>query len=78
MADTKPVDTEQLYTQADLDRYLQRGERYRQFLTWYDECGKCGNALCRGTELFPVLIDGEVRARCWNCLVSAKVEQPST
>lgn len=60
---------EQFYTQADLDRYLQRGEQYRQFLVGHDECGKCGNAACRGTELFPVLINNEVKARCWDCLV---------
>lgn len=63
-----------LYTQADLDQRIANflastyGEQYQKFLATHDECDECGNAACRGTELFPMLIDNKVEARCWTCL----------
>lgn len=41
---------------------------YQQFLTQFDECGECGNAACRGVELFPMRVNGKTVARCWECL----------
>lgn len=57
-----------LYTQADLDRYLERFSQYRKFLAQHDECVECGDAACRGVQLFPMRINGKTEARCWNCL----------